>query len=309
MDTGGSWAPLNETNVPLVPYGIDTRSDPNVAARIYYGPDGLIHENNAPGGLNVVRQQEPELLRWEWKPAGCSLRNLTRPQVQEMLRGHWIHLDGDSLVRDHFYDLLETLEMGGVSRDKKHENLPAYVLGLNIDVTFGWSPPGNPPCPNPPVWGSMKPQGRADAAGPHVWIYSTGLWDIPLNTPDAEYLQRLNCTLHAKPPGTLGIYRLNSMYSEAERPDLQTSNIRLQQLNRWTVEAIRRYNCGRDGYLDRWHIADFAPAMYQRPELARFDRVHYTGVGSRTYTLMLLNVIAEATERLGNWETPKVQTA
>lgn len=134
----------------------------------------------------------------------------------------------------------------------------------------------------------------------------TGLWDIPLNTPDAEYLQRLNCTLNAKPPGTLGIYRLNSMYSEAERDDLHTANLRLQQLNRWTVEAIRRYNCGREGYLDRWHIADFAPAMYQRPELARFDRVHYTGVGSRTYTLMLLNVIAEATERLGNWETPKL---
>lgn len=138
MDTGGTWAPLDELNVPLVPYGIDTRSDPTVAARIYYGPEGLIHENNAPGGLNVVRQQEPELVRffrcciryqrkrcclrvsstcgavacytgalkicsqhlycsalqlkWEWKPAGCSLRNLTRPQVQQMLRGHWIHL-------------------------------------------------------------------------------------------------------------------------------------------------------------------------------------------------------------------------
>lgn len=26
----------------------------------------------------------------------------------------------------------ETLEMGGVSRDKKHENLPAYILGLNV---------------------------------------------------------------------------------------------------------------------------------------------------------------------------------
>lgn len=79
MDTGGSWAPLNETNVPLVPYGIDTRSDPNVAARIYYGPDGLIHENNAPGGLNVVRQQEPELVSHRcrslsWAPGRCPFR-------------------------------------------------------------------------------------------------------------------------------------------------------------------------------------------------------------------------------------------
>lgn len=96
------------------------------------------------------------------------------------------------------------------------------------------------------------------------------------------------------------------MYSERDRPDLQVANQRLQVLNRWAVEAIRRYNCGRDGYLDRWHIADLAPAMYQRPELARFDRVHYTGVGSRHFTLMLLNVIAEATERVGYWETPQL---
>lgn len=62
MDTGGSWTPLNEMFVPLVPYGLDTRNDSAVGARIYYGPEGLIHENNAPGGGHMVRQQEPELV-------------------------------------------------------------------------------------------------------------------------------------------------------------------------------------------------------------------------------------------------------
>lgn len=143
MDTGGTWAPLNDTFVPLVPYGLDTRNDSAHGPRIYYGPEGLIYENNGQGGQTIVRQQDPELVRWiafnwvmrlilpsdtssaavctclelrpavtcsprrdhllslsitclqlkwMWQPAGCTLRNLTRPQVQAMLKDQWIHL-------------------------------------------------------------------------------------------------------------------------------------------------------------------------------------------------------------------------
>lgn len=64
-DTGGSWVPLNETFVPLVPYGLDTRNDSAHGPRIYYGPDGLLFENNGQGGLGIVREQEPSMVR-DW---------------------------------------------------------------------------------------------------------------------------------------------------------------------------------------------------------------------------------------------------
>lgn len=137
MDTGGAWAPLDFMHVPLVPFGLDTRDEsvdsgggPPTA---FVAPDangtggGLYFQHNGNGGVNFLRNQPPEMLQWEWRPAGCSLRNLTRQDVQMLLRNTWVHLDGDSLVRDIFYDLLETLEMGGFGREKRHENMPAHV--------------------------------------------------------------------------------------------------------------------------------------------------------------------------------------
>lgn len=70
MDTGGSWAPLNATFVPLVPYGLDTRNDSAHGPRIYYGPEGLLFENNGQGGQGIVREQESSMVS---VPAACLL--------------------------------------------------------------------------------------------------------------------------------------------------------------------------------------------------------------------------------------------
>jgi hypothetical protein len=172
-DLGGSWVHLegSETAVPLVDYGWDSR---NVTTKppLAYGPDGLDFSSNGQGGSAPFMRHEPnEMLQWRWVPKGCALRNLTKREVQRMIGGLWIHLDGDSLQRDIYFDIAEALDGDNFQRVKAHEDI-SYGLPDGTLLTMGWNPAFKPNCDGAP-WAGKHPT----KIQPDIHIYNTGLWE------------------------------------------------------------------------------------------------------------------------------------
>jgi hypothetical protein len=60
-----------------------------------------------PGLENAAGEQfqRPDTLAWEWEPDGCmwTAPALSASGVDALLRGRWLHLDGDSVGRDVFF--------------------------------------------------------------------------------------------------------------------------------------------------------------------------------------------------------------
>jgi hypothetical protein len=290
---GGSWVRLEggETAVPLVDYGWDSR-DVTTKPPLAYGPDGLDFSSNGQGGSAPFMRHEPnEMLQWRWAPKGCALRNLTKREVQRMIGGLWIHLDGDSLQRDIYFDIAEALDGDNFQRVKAHEDI-SYGLPDGTLLTMGWNPAFKPNCDGAP-WAGKHPT----KAQPDVHIYNTGLWDIPHSTPMSDFRERIGCILaeKARAPRTLTIARMNTVYAEKDK--MAEANGKLRAYNAEWKSMVDAFNCGRGvGYLDRVHVFDPVPLIESRPELS-VDTVHYTGVGSRWFTLWLLNLVAACDER------------
>jgi hypothetical protein len=267
-----------------------------------YGPDGLDFSSNGQGGSAPFMRHEPnEMLQWRWVPKGCALRNLTKREVQRMIGGLWIHLDGDSLQRDIYFDIAEALDGDNFQRVKAHEDI-SYGLPDGTLLTLGWNPAFKPNCDGAP-WAGKHPT----KAQPDIHIYNTGLWDIPHSTPMNDFRERIGCILaeKARAPHTLTIARMNTVY--ADKVLSADANAKLRAYNAEWKSVVDAFNCGKVGYLDRVHVFDPVPLIESRPELS-VDTVHYTGVGSKWFTLWLLNLVAVCDERcavtpMAKWAT------
>lgn len=160
---------------------------------------------------------------WISFSSGCDLVNLTKADVQRLLRGLWIHFEGDSLARDTYYDLLEALDCPDLQRNKTHDDQVATKLAHNTLVTIRFDPTKGSTCPKLGSWTSF---GVKDRPYPDIWVYNTGLWDLLRRTKGRSFKRRMDCTLKLKPTFTLGIVRLNTLYAVN-----RTGNSRLGALN------------------------------------------------------------------------------
>jgi hypothetical protein len=112
----------------------------------------------------------------------------------------------------------------------------------------------------------------------------------------SDFRERISCILaeKARAPRTLTIARMNTVYAEEDK--MAEANGKLRAYNAEWKSMVENFNCGKVGYLDRVHVFDPVPLIESRPELS-VDTVHYTGVGSRWFTLWLLNLVAACDER------------
>jgi hypothetical protein len=75
----------------------------------------------------------------------CPYRFFTRDMVRECLVNKWVHIDGDSLMRDQYYDLLEAMgEQPPCKRIKSHADQHVFVPGINFTLTIGFNPAFRP---------------------------------------------------------------------------------------------------------------------------------------------------------------------
>ena len=164
VETGAWVARPGELIVPLVPLN---KSNAGTLDERGFSYPGL---ENAP---NRDCFQPAAALGFEWVPSGCAYAapGMTAADVAALLHGRWIHIDGDSLARDTYFDLLQALDHGEVARVKAHHNLSATFGATRVTMDFN---SGNVPlaarCASPY-------SGQAAENFPHVWIYSLSLWE------------------------------------------------------------------------------------------------------------------------------------
>ena len=99
--SSGIWAPSATQVVPGVPYGwSDTQH-----GDLYFNDKGYNHCRNGQGGTSGLKLQTPSELKHVYTSGNstCPYRIFSSEEARECLRGKWIHMNGDSLVRDQFY--------------------------------------------------------------------------------------------------------------------------------------------------------------------------------------------------------------
>ena len=305
----GSWVARPGTVVvPLVPWGLFPPTNLSFDGFRYPGLENLAGEQFQP----------PSTLGWAWEPDYCTWAApaLNASSVAALLQGRWLHLDGDSLGRDIFFDIAEAVRQGNgaaaVAREKAHADLDVAISSAHL--TLGWNPADRPVCEVETTW-ARQPLPRP--AAPDIWIYCVSLWEIARggegkDTSVAEFRRRLECELDLKAPRSLGICRGSTPYSEwvgdCKHDDPHPSaactisvarqrgyaNPRLRNFTLAAKEAIAAWNSKASPNVTRWHVVDPWTMLFPRrndPDFKR-DGVHYTGVGSRTMTHAILQLVA-----------------
>jgi hypothetical protein len=85
-------------------------------------------------------------------------------------RFKWIHIDGDSLSRDTYYDIGELFGLGW--NDKPKTQSDASQVYASTRITFGFDPTKKPPESRL----SWRSQALPHQKCPDVWVYATGMY-------------------------------------------------------------------------------------------------------------------------------------
>ena len=103
--SSGTWAPSATPVVPGVPYGMD---DTQHGDHLYFNSAGYSHCRNGQGKQWGTKLQTPAELKHVYTSGNstCPYRMFSTEEARECLRGKWIHMNGDSLVRDQFFGRL-----------------------------------------------------------------------------------------------------------------------------------------------------------------------------------------------------------
>ena len=306
----GAWEPLPDGTmaVPLVAW--NTTSSSNA-----FTERGYEFSRGSEGYAPTWHSQPPAMLAWEWVPEGCAYAapELPPPALATLLAGRWLHFVGDSLMRDHFYDVMQALA-GSVDRVKVHHGLAADLAG-NAAVTFDFITGGDPewhlkePCSErggAVSWAAL-PQVTATRSAPDVLIYGIALWDLnyAIPHPEAVVSTRIACEIRRKPPQTLGILRLPAVYNEAgsAHPAIALylnellrvfAAVARERVVEYNAEVVAAANGAPVPAAALWHIFDAFPVINPRRKEPGFthDSVHYPGVASSSVTHGMLNIVA-----------------
>ena len=226
----------------------------------------------------------------------------------------WIYMQGDSLMRNLYYDLREIyLNYTLVDRIKTHKDLHHIgmsfphqlnnTVDMNYKIDFGFDPTNVSSC-NPPEFihkFKMSREGVIISETnniPNIWIYHTGLWDFAKHITNSEYLQRLKC---------IGIYfeqimtKINNYtkcimfltppyqkkFKWLNKTELIYRNNIIYQHNQIAVKVMKPYTLK---YPKRIFILDANAIACARND-ASFEGVHYPGVVSKTFLNEIFNLI------------------
>eukprot|EP01083_Nonionella_stella_P098118 275840_1 len=270
--TALEWVNVSVPILPLVtPFSGATNA--HTDEPIFYDPaKGYSFPKNGQGGQVNNKFYPASVLYFKLAPGLV----FGKVEAVRCIKNSWIHIDGDSLARDVYYDLTELYGMSWNDKKKLHKNTGAsYMDGTRI--TFGFDPTKKP-YETIPSWVGKFGGNKC----PDVWVYSTGLWDIPRGTPMDIYEKRMmyiadfvansSCMLRHK------VLRFTTPYQDERK---HTANPVIRQYNR-----IARMYLAPIGF----KIVDTFQILENRSDLSH-DGVHYTGPGSKWVTNTILNEI------------------
>jgi hypothetical protein len=167
------WTSTPEPWLPLVkPFG----EQQNVLNKftqepIFYIPnEGYSFPLNGQGGTRRNKFYNKTVLQYKLEPDQV----LTKDAARECLfrkNVSWVHIDGDSLARDVYYDLGELFGKGW---NDKAKTLKDMSFTGNANIHFSFSSDTIKKLKQKPNWYARSRNGRYC---PDLWIYSSGLWD------------------------------------------------------------------------------------------------------------------------------------
>ena len=105
----GAWVPQPKVHVPLAVEQSVPPLDVEVIEGDILTAEGYSFARYVDGYPPQRLFQPAELLSWAWEPSGCAwaASELPPAAVVELLSGRWIHLQGDSVLRDTYYDIAQ----------------------------------------------------------------------------------------------------------------------------------------------------------------------------------------------------------
>lgn len=293
-DHKGSWR-FNENwqTIPLVQ---------SPASNPLYNSSGFTHVRKTPEGKTYELFQHQTSLQWQWRPFFCRYRQFIELkeeiELQNCLKGKWIHLDGDSINRLMYYDIVSFLNEGTITEILKHGPLIKIFEKLKAIASFSWHPFAHRFTRSSPTWNQIFENYTIDEAvipshrHPDVWVFNSGLWEARdgVNVIEYEEFYRGFCKLvdSIDFKGKL-VFRLTTPISEnnISRQDLMQNQVyRFNKILRKLQREDVLYCV--DEFLDSYAIT--WPRLNE-PDLSIQDGVHFPGIVSKTYTNILLNMI------------------
>ena len=136
--SSGTWAPSATPVVPGVPYGMN---DTQHGDHLYFNSAGYSHCRNGQGNKWGTKLQTPAELKHVYTSGNntCPYRMFSTEEARECLRGKWIHMSGDSLVRDQFFGRLAGCVFFFVIRgvhDRVHRCVGlCWFIDAHIEIT------------------------------------------------------------------------------------------------------------------------------------------------------------------------------
>ena len=281
--TTAGWEPTAKPIVPFVPFGwVESHS---TAGALHFDASGYRYCSNGQGGVwhAVLKPLSSLKFNYVSGDAACPYRTFDKASARACLAGKWIHMDGDSLARDQYYDMLELVgALTSCVRIKTHNSQEFVYPDIGLRVSIGsmmskdtGSFHRGAACPKP-SWTRLA---NARFPEPAVHVYETGLWF--LNTggssttgleSDTTYTRRMRCVGQANPPGTLGIYRTTSPYFTAPAIAAQygATNHARNMLHNRTNHLAESILGGSYGFreLDVWQVV-LKHGVYEYTTVAR----------------------------------------
>lgn len=281
-NTTYTWIDSSEAILPLVaPFSI-TETNNNTGEPIYFDPaKGFSFPFNGQVGrignkfypADMLRfQLEGEHLFTKQDALDCLSSTTTKKKKP------WIHIDGDSLSRDSYYDIATTLY--GMSWNARSKTLSDKEYTTeDIRLTFSSRTATNETANfrTTPNWvDSMTADGCPD-----VWMYSTGLWDHVYKTSLEHARQRTLALVSSQDHLQCVPYKILRLTAPYSFPKKFPMNKKTKEYNSIATEILSQHG---------FALLDMYTMMQARPDLTH-DGTHYSGPGSLWVVNALLNMI------------------
>ena len=176
------WTPSDRVSVPLVPIGWSEKWNSEL---VFLSDNEYVFCSNGPENLDRMIRMPAKVLKQTYEPGGdghgCQYDDFVNQKLlRKCMSGLWIHMDGDSLSRDSYYDLLEVLGVQSeCSRDKSQKDQVTVHALPDLQpttISLAFNPAKRPICEKNSSWLQPNIIDKANKSHPDFWIWSPGLW-------------------------------------------------------------------------------------------------------------------------------------
>ena len=296
------WINVSKPHVPLVKYGWNKIIN---ETEVYFDERGYKYCNNGQNDKwsSIVANNVSLFQKYIPVNEECKYKPLEKDQVRISLKNKWIHMIGDSLTRDTYYDLLEYLEiLSPCMRIKTHDILYHFyefndMRKSTIYFSFSFNSASRPQCCEDDFFlRDILGNNTNFPSFPNVIVWSSGLWFTlkyreTINDNLLKYRNRLVClgNKSLKEPAAKFIFRMTTPYTQPK--------FLKRRSGRFIDQAPLHYAHNLEGLKVlwkeyNWNVLDSWTMLRKREDLT-VDGGHYTGVGSRTITYQLLEVVTK----------------